>query len=63
MPAFVVEVDGQALTQDLAIGVSQVEVDLSLGAAGRFSFTVVDTYDQARSACSCRRTASRCWTC
>jgi len=45
VPAFVVKVAGQALTQTLAIGVSQVEVDLTLGAAGRFSFTVVDTYD------------------
>jgi phage protein D len=48
VPSFIVEVNGQALTQDLAIAVSQVEVDLSLGAAGRFSFTVVNTYDQAR---------------
>jgi uncharacterized protein len=45
VPAFVVKVDGRALTEDLAIGVSQVEVDLTLGAAGRFSFTVVNTYD------------------
>src|SRR6476620_4522362 len=49
VPAFVVEIDGQALAQDLAIAVSQVEVDLSLGAAGRFSFTVVDTYDQEKA--------------
>src|SRR5262249_44921802 len=49
VPAFVVEVDGQALTQDLAIAISQVEIDLSLGAAGRFSFTVVDTYDQEKA--------------
>jgi phage protein D len=44
VPAFVVSVGGQDLIQKLAIGVSQVEVDLTLGAAGRFSFTVVDTY-------------------
>jgi phage protein D len=50
VPAFGVSVDGQSLTDDLSIGVSQVEVDLTLGAAGRFSFTVVDTYDQARQA-------------
>ena len=43
-PAFIVSVGGQALTQKLAIGVSGVEVDLALGAAGRFSFTVVNTY-------------------
>jgi phage protein D len=48
VPAFVVKVDGKSLTQDLAIGVSQVEVDLTLGAAGRFSFTVVDTYDMEK---------------
>jgi phage protein D len=45
VPAFVVRVNGKSLTDDLAIAVSQVEVDLSLGAAGRFSFTVVDTFD------------------
>src|SRR5689334_282698 len=50
VPAFAVRVAGQDLTRDLAIGVSQVEADLTLGAAGRFSFTVVDTYDlQSRS--------------
>jgi phage protein D len=47
-PAFVVKVDGKALTQDLAIGISQVEVDLTLGAAGRFSFTVVNSYDMEK---------------
>ena len=36
--------------RDLLIGVSQVEVDLTLGAAGRFSFTVVDTLQPSRSA-------------
>ena len=46
VPAFVVSVDGQALVEKLAVGVSQVEVDLTLGAAGRFSFTVVNAYDQ-----------------
>jgi phage protein D len=44
-PAFAVRVGGQDLTHSLAIGVSQVEADLTLGAPGRFSFTVVDTYD------------------
>lgn len=44
-PGFVVSVDGQALVGDLAIGVSQAEADLTLGAAGRFSFTVVGTFD------------------
>lgn len=45
VPAFTVKVGGQELTHELAIGVSQVEVDLTLGGAGRFSFTVVETYD------------------
>jgi phage protein D len=45
VPAFVVKVDGRSLVDEHFIGVSQVDVDLSLGAAGRFSFTVVDTYN------------------
>jgi len=44
VPAFVVKVGDQALTQKLAIAVSQVEVDLTLGAAGRFSFTVPNAF-------------------
>jgi phage protein D len=44
-PAFSVKIGGRDLVRDLAIGVSQVEVDLTLGAAGRFSFTVVDAFD------------------
>lgn len=49
-PAFAVKVSGRNLIRELAIGVSQVEVDLSLGAAGRFSFSVVNTYDNKRQA-------------
>ena len=49
-PAFVVRVAGSDLTRDLAIGVNGVETDLSLGAAGRFSFSVVNTYNQERRA-------------
>jgi phage protein D len=45
VPAFVVTVANKSLTDELLIGVSQVEVDLTLGASGRFSFTVVNTYD------------------
>ncbi len=45
VPAFSVKVGGRELIYDLAIGVSQVEVDLTLGGAGRFSFTVVETFD------------------
>ena len=44
VPAFVVKVGGTALTEGLGIGVSQCEVDLTLSAAGRFSFTVVNTF-------------------
>lgn len=44
-PTFAVRVSGQDLMHQLAIGVSQVEVDLSLGAAGRFSFTIAGTFD------------------
>jgi len=44
VPSFIVSVAGQALTQKHAIAVSQVEVDLTLGAAGRFSFTVPNTF-------------------
>jgi phage protein D len=44
-PSFTVKVDGKSLVDELKIGVSQVDVDLSLGAAGRFSFTIVDTFD------------------
>ncbi|REE18420.1 hypothetical protein B0G71_1436 [Paraburkholderia sp. BL27I4N3] len=49
-PAFRIAVDGKPLIQTLAIGVSQVEVDLSLSAAGRFSFTVIDTFDMKQRA-------------
>jgi len=45
VPAFQVLVSGRDLTHQLAIDVTQVEVDLSLGAAGRFSFVVGGAYD------------------
>jgi len=44
VPAFSIRVAGKDLVREQAIGVSQVEVDLSLGAAGRFSFIVVNTF-------------------
>jgi phage protein D len=44
-PGFNVMVDNSSLIDQLAIPVSQVEVDLKLGAAGRFSFAVVNSYD------------------
>ena len=39
VPAFSIRIGGGDLVRDHAIGASQVEVDLSLGAMGRFSFT------------------------
>jgi phage protein D len=50
VPAFAVRVAGRDLLRDLLIAVSQVEVDLALSAAGRFSFTVVNAYDIDRHA-------------
>jgi len=44
VPAFAVHVGGHDLQRTLEIAVSQVEVDLTLGAAGRFSMTIVDCY-------------------
>ena len=44
-PAFAVRIGGKDLVRDLFVPVSQVEVDLVLGAAARFSFTVVNSYD------------------
>ena len=49
-PAFIVKVRGDDLTHGLAIGVNQVEADLTLGATGRFSFTVVNCYDMEQRA-------------
>lgn len=43
-PAFRITVDGNDIIQALGIGISSVEVDRSLGALGRFSFTAVGTY-------------------
>jgi phage protein D len=43
-PTFQVKVGGQSLTHALGVAVTQVEVDLALGAAGRFSFTCANTF-------------------
>lgn len=43
-PAFSVNVGGKDLVHEHKVGVTQVEADLSLGAAGRFTFTVVNAY-------------------
>ena len=44
-PSYVVNVGGADLMRTQTVAVSQVEVDLVLGAASRFSFTVTDCYD------------------
>jgi phage protein D len=43
-PAFAVRAGADDLLRDALIGITQVEADLVLGAAGRFSFTVVNAY-------------------
>lgn len=45
-PAFVVRLAGRELVRDLQVAVTQVEVDMVLGAAWHFSFTVIDGFDQ-----------------
>ena len=49
-PSFLVKVGGQSLTHNLGLAVPQVEVDLALGAAGRFSFTIVNAFDDQQHA-------------
>jgi phage protein D len=46
-PAYAVRLGRDDLMRDLLVAVSQVEVDMVLGAASRFSFTVADAYSQA----------------
>src|SRR5690348_3059967 len=43
-PTFQVKIGGQSLTHVLGVAVLQVEVDLALGAAGRFNFTCANTF-------------------
>ena len=43
-PAFAVRVGRDDLVRDLLVAVSQIEVDMVLGAASRFTFTVTDCY-------------------
>lgn len=43
-PSFAVRLGSSDLMRDLLVAVSQVEVDLVLGAASRFSFTIPDCY-------------------
>ena len=43
-PAYAVRLRGDDLVRQLVVAVSQVELDMVLGAASRFSFTVTDCY-------------------
>lgn len=43
-PTFLVKVDGQAMTQSLGLAISQAEVEVGLASAGRFSFTVTNSF-------------------
>ena len=43
-PSYAVRVGRNDLMRDLLVSVSQVEVDMVLGAASRFSFTVTNSY-------------------
>jgi len=43
-PAFAVRLGRDDLTRELLLPVSQVEIDLVLGAAARFAFTIVNSY-------------------
>jgi hypothetical protein len=45
VPAFAVRVAGKDLLRDHTVAVTQADVDLTLGGAGRFSFTVADAFD------------------
>jgi phage protein D len=45
VPAFAVRLAGKDLLRDHAVAVTSGEVDLSLGAAGRFSFSIANSFD------------------
>ncbi len=45
VPVFDVQVGGLSLLRDIQVAVTQAEVDLVLGAPGRFSFTIAGTYN------------------
>jgi phage protein D len=47
-PAFAISVRGEDVMRKTLIAVSQVEADLTLGAASRFSFSVVNAYSMKR---------------
>ena len=43
-PAFAVRLGRDDLERDLLLAISQIEVDMMLGAASRFSFTITNSY-------------------
>ena len=43
-PSYAVKIKRDDLMRDLLVSISQVEVDLQLGTASRFSFTITDAY-------------------
>lgn len=45
-PSYAVRLGGDDLMRDLAVAVSQVEVDMLLGAASHFAFTITNCYNQ-----------------
>lgn len=49
-PAFSVRIGGDELMRDLFVAITQIEVDMVLGAASRFSFTVCDCYSNKLNA-------------
>jgi phage protein D len=49
-PAFAVRLGRDDLQRDLLLAISQIEVDMMLGAASRFTFTVTNTYSHKQRA-------------
>jgi len=45
-PVYAVKIGRDDLMRDLVVSISQVEVDLQLGKASRFTFTITDAYSQ-----------------
>src|SRR6185436_3648863 len=45
-PGYAVRIGGDDLMRDLVVSVSQCEVDLQLGAASRFTFTITNSYSE-----------------
>lgn len=47
-PSYTIKIGGVDLVRDLAVPISQLEVDLQLGTASRFSFTIPNCYNLDR---------------